>query len=63
MIRGEYGFRTPDGCLHVTKYEARENGAYKVLGSSKRDCGHGEKNYIWRPQSQSEITPLILNTG
>ncbi|XP_064114844.1 uncharacterized protein LOC135221039 [Macrobrachium nipponense] len=35
---GEYGFRTPDGCMHVVKYEADQQGGYRVLGSSKRDC-------------------------
>ncbi|KAG7165455.1 putative Insect cuticle protein-like 1 [Homarus americanus] len=38
MTRGEYGFRTPDGCMHIVSYEADQVGGYRVLGSSKRDC-------------------------
>nr|XP_045623593.1 uncharacterized protein LOC123773742 [Procambarus clarkii] len=36
--RGEYGFRTPDGCMHVVSFEADQIDGYRVLGSSKRDC-------------------------
>ncbi|XP_071514473.1 uncharacterized protein [Panulirus ornatus] len=36
--RGEYGFRSPDGCLHVISYETDQRAGYRVLGSSKKDC-------------------------
>ena len=49
MTRGEYGFRTPDGCLHVVTYETHPTRGYRVLGSNKKECGHDSKfgiNYV-----------------
>nr|XP_053642508.1 uncharacterized protein DDB_G0290587-like [Cherax quadricarinatus] len=36
--RGKYGFRTPDGCMHVVSFEADQAGGYRVLGTTKEDC-------------------------
>ncbi|KAL7646560.1 UNVERIFIED_CONTAM: hypothetical protein RMT77_001811 [Armadillidium vulgare] len=49
LIEGEYGFRTPDGCMHVVKYEARRS-KYKVLGTSKRDCVRTNRNRSFSPE-------------
>ncbi|KAF2367894.1 Insect cuticle protein [Trinorchestia longiramus] len=37
-VLGEYGMRTGDGCLRVTKFKATPAGGFRVLSTHKEDC-------------------------
>ncbi|XP_050689005.1 uncharacterized protein LOC126981609 isoform X2 [Eriocheir sinensis] len=56
ITRGEYGYHTPDGCLHVVSYETHPGKGYRVLGSSKKECGRPvtTKPSAARPQTTAE---------
>ncbi|MCL4141403.1 UNVERIFIED_CONTAM: hypothetical protein GTU68_057720 [Idotea baltica] len=56
IIEGEYGYRTPDGCMHVVRYEAT-NIKYRVIGTSKRDCDGSGKRPLPRVVQQANQLP------
>ncbi|CAL4096506.1 unnamed protein product, partial [Meganyctiphanes norvegica] len=58
-ILGEYGFRTPDGCMHVVKYQANTKGGYRILGTSKRDC---IRKSLRRPAKAKSPRPTSTTT-